>query len=206
MIKAFGVLYETGWRPRRSLMFASWGSEEYGLIGSQEWVEEHLTLLKANSIVYVNCDVGVSGNWTFSPSGTPNMREIMHEITKLVDNPRIDVDGINIKTIYDNMMQKQNKPPGATPNFPGVGSGSDFAPFLQQVGTSIINIGWSPHPSVGGYPVYHSIYETLDLVETFLDPGFHIHRQTALMCGLCKCSTVVCKLIILKFNSTRAAL
>ena len=36
VIKAFGELYKTGWRPKRSLMFASWGSEEYGLIGSQE--------------------------------------------------------------------------------------------------------------------------------------------------------------------------
>jgi len=78
-------------------MFASWGAEEYGLIGSQEWVEEHQTLLQANVIAYVNCDVGVSGNWTFSPGGTPNMREIMHEITKLVDNPRIEVDGPTVQ-------------------------------------------------------------------------------------------------------------
>ena len=35
VIKAFGELYKEGWRPKRSLMFASWGSEEYGLIGSQ---------------------------------------------------------------------------------------------------------------------------------------------------------------------------
>lgn len=83
-------------------------------------------------------------------------------------------------------MQKQEVQPGAVPNFPGVGSGSDFAPFLQQIGTSIINIGWSPHPSVGGYPVYHSVYETFELVDELLDPGFHIHRETAMMCALCK--------------------
>ena len=28
-----------GWRPRRTLVFCSWGAEEYGLIGSYEWVE-----------------------------------------------------------------------------------------------------------------------------------------------------------------------
>lgn len=27
------------WRPRRSIMFCSWGAEEYGLIGSSEWAE-----------------------------------------------------------------------------------------------------------------------------------------------------------------------
>ena len=30
-----------GWKPKRSIMFTSWGSEEYGLIGSVEWVEVH---------------------------------------------------------------------------------------------------------------------------------------------------------------------
>lgn len=28
-----------GWRPRRTIVFCSWGSEEYGIIGSFEWVE-----------------------------------------------------------------------------------------------------------------------------------------------------------------------
>ena len=27
------------WRPRRSIIFCSWGSEEYGLLGSTEWAE-----------------------------------------------------------------------------------------------------------------------------------------------------------------------
>ena len=27
------------WRPKRSIVFLSWGAEEYGLIGSVEWVE-----------------------------------------------------------------------------------------------------------------------------------------------------------------------
>jgi len=28
-----------GWRPRRTIVFCSWGAEEYGLVGSTEWVE-----------------------------------------------------------------------------------------------------------------------------------------------------------------------
>ena len=27
------------WRPRRSIIFCSWAAEEYGLVGSTEWVE-----------------------------------------------------------------------------------------------------------------------------------------------------------------------
>jgi N-acetylated-alpha-linked acidic dipeptidase len=51
-------------------MFISWGAEEYGLIGSQEWVEEKLTVLQARSIAYINCDLGVSGNYTFTIGNT----------------------------------------------------------------------------------------------------------------------------------------
>ena len=36
------VARDTGWRPRRSIVFASWAAEEFGLVGSTEWVEENL--------------------------------------------------------------------------------------------------------------------------------------------------------------------
>lgn len=29
----------TGWRPRRTIIFASWDAEEFGLLGSTEWAE-----------------------------------------------------------------------------------------------------------------------------------------------------------------------
>lgn len=28
-----------GWRPRRTIIFASWDAEEFGLLGSTEWAE-----------------------------------------------------------------------------------------------------------------------------------------------------------------------
>ncbi|CAF2689426.1 unnamed protein product, partial [Rotaria sp. Silwood2] len=37
--RVLGQMYKNGFRPRRSLMFCSWGAEEYGLIGSVEYVE-----------------------------------------------------------------------------------------------------------------------------------------------------------------------
>lgn len=37
--RAFGRAYASGWRPRRTIVFCSWGAEEYGLVGSTEWVE-----------------------------------------------------------------------------------------------------------------------------------------------------------------------
>ena len=35
-----GIIFlPIGWRPRRSIVLCSWGGEEYGLLGSTEWVE-----------------------------------------------------------------------------------------------------------------------------------------------------------------------
>lgn len=37
--RVLGEMYRAGFRPRRSLMFCSWGAEEYGLLGSIEYVQ-----------------------------------------------------------------------------------------------------------------------------------------------------------------------
>src|SRR6218665_3048143 len=51
--RIFGQLKKNkGWRPRRSIVFASWSAEEHGLIGSFEFVEEHLKLLQSNTLAY----------------------------------------------------------------------------------------------------------------------------------------------------------
>jgi Predicted aminopeptidases len=54
-------LFYLGWRPKRSILFASWAAEEYGIIGSQEWVEEMGSVLTAQGVALVNTDTCVSG-------------------------------------------------------------------------------------------------------------------------------------------------
>jgi N-acetylated-alpha-linked acidic dipeptidase len=39
--KAIGQLARSGWRPDRTLVYASWDGEEPGLLGSTEWAETH---------------------------------------------------------------------------------------------------------------------------------------------------------------------
>ncbi len=41
MCHALGEAVKNGWKPRRTLVYASWDAEEYGLVGSTEWAEEH---------------------------------------------------------------------------------------------------------------------------------------------------------------------
>src|SRR5881409_3087177 len=52
--RGLAAAQKAGWRPRRSIVLASWDAEEYGLIGSTEWVEDRLASLQANAVAYVN--------------------------------------------------------------------------------------------------------------------------------------------------------
>ncbi len=45
------------WRPRRTIVFASWAAEEYGLTGSREFVEDFVAKLSQRAVVYLNVDI-----------------------------------------------------------------------------------------------------------------------------------------------------
>ena len=55
----------TGWRPRRTIVFCSWGAKEYGLIGSYEWIQQYAEVLSQRVVAYLNVDTAVSGNTSF---------------------------------------------------------------------------------------------------------------------------------------------
>ena len=57
IVKAFGTLLETGWKPLRTIVVASWDAEEYGLIGSTEFGEDFGEWIKENAVAYLNVDV-----------------------------------------------------------------------------------------------------------------------------------------------------
>ncbi len=59
--KAIGKLVKDGWRPRRTLVYASWDGEEPGLLGSTEWAEQHAAELKTKAVLYVNSDTNGRG-------------------------------------------------------------------------------------------------------------------------------------------------
>jgi Zn-dependent M28 family amino/carboxypeptidase len=42
IVRVLGSLVQSGWRPRRTIVFASWAVEEHGLEGSYEYVFENI--------------------------------------------------------------------------------------------------------------------------------------------------------------------
>ena len=78
LIRSFGIALRAGWKPLRTVVFASWDGEEYGLIGSTEWVEEYLPWLSASTVAYLNVDVGTKGP-DFKLSAAPLLEQVVIE-------------------------------------------------------------------------------------------------------------------------------
>ncbi|XP_063181130.1 glutamate carboxypeptidase 2-like isoform X2 [Chroicocephalus ridibundus] len=123
IVRSFGKLKRKGWRPRRTVIFASWDAEEFGLLGSTEWAEENAKVLQARGVAYINADSSIEGNYTLRVDCTPLMYRLVYSLTK------------------ENVEKYSS------------------------------------------YPVYHSVYETYEIVERFYDPSFKNHLTVAQVRG-----------------------
>ena len=84
LARALGQLVREGWRPRRTLVLASWDAEEFALTGSTEWGEEHLSALREGLVVYLNVDSSTSGSgFSATASGCliPFIEEAIADVT-----------------------------------------------------------------------------------------------------------------------------
>lgn len=167
VIRVFGELVSLGWRPRRTIVFASWDGEEYNLIGSTEHVEERLERLRVDAFGYLNVDVGVSGK-DFRASGSPFMSKVLHRVLGRVKDPTGN-DPDQPLTLLDRWNQTSSK-------LESLGAGSDYVAFQDMAGCSSLDFGFGGDDAA--YP-YHSCYESLRWMEQFGDPGFFYHGALA---------------------------
>ncbi|CAD6229883.1 unnamed protein product [Miscanthus lutarioriparius] len=171
LAQRFSMLQKHGWRPRRTIIFCSWDAEEYGLTGSTEWVEENQEMLYSRAVAYLNIDVSVVGPG-FLPSTTPQLDELLQQVTKVDGKPLLLPDKLYYITHYSlriSCIKVLRLGDG----------GSDYSAFVQHVGIPSMNIIFGEGP---GYPVYHSLYDGYVWMAKFGDPGFR--RHVALRCYL----------------------
>ena len=71
--RLLGAKLSTGWRPRRTMIFFSWGCEEFGLIGSRELAEDFENKLMERAVAYVNADICMCGD-VLSVQATPSVQ------------------------------------------------------------------------------------------------------------------------------------
>ncbi len=188
-VHGLGALLKQGWKPKRRIVIGSWDAEEEGLIGSTEWVEQHMNPL-AHAVAYFNTDVGVSGP-NFNASAVPSLKEFVRDVTRSVPSAKGG-------TVYEQWQKSQAANPNrrgaaANPfNAPSnaanareavrvgdLGSGSDYTPFFQHAGVPSTDIG-----SDGPYGVYHSVYDNYNWFIRNADPAFIFEQQQARVFGI----------------------
>ena len=72
MCRAMGDAVKNGWKPRRTIVYANWDAEEYGLVGSTEWAEEHAKTVDQKVALLLNVDSAVSGK-DLDMGGVPSL-------------------------------------------------------------------------------------------------------------------------------------
>ncbi|XP_070565293.1 N-acetylated-alpha-linked acidic dipeptidase 2-like [Ptychodera flava] len=182
MSRAYGKLVRDGWRPRRSIVFCSWGAEEYGMIGSNEFVEEFSKSLTSRAVVYLNLDIAVVGNHTIIALSSPLLFKAMHEATKKVKDPNRSSNG-KVQTVYENWLQKGYKTSEDLPIIGDLGSGTDHAPFIHRIGVPSTFMMYFHQGRGNVYPMYHSVYDTFHLLSTYYDPTFEYHATVGRVQG-----------------------
>ncbi|KAK9699291.1 hypothetical protein RND81_08G165400 [Saponaria officinalis] len=167
--RRYAHLIASGWQPRRTIVLCSWDAEEFGMIGSTEWVEDNIMNLGSKAVAYLNVDCAAQGPGLF-PSATPQLDDLLIDITKKVKDP--DAEGM---TVYEEWTTR-NK---------GIniqrlsGVDSDFAPFLQHAGIPSLDIYFGKD-----FPVYHTAFDSYDWMIAHGDPLFHRHVAVAGLWGL----------------------
>jgi N-acetylated-alpha-linked acidic dipeptidase len=160
--RAFGELAKQGWRPKRTLVYTAWDGEEPGLLGSTEWVETHAQELNEHAALYVNSDE--NGRGFLSAGGSHELEQLVNDVAKEIIDPETKVSvwqrqraemlihgGRRGGTPNRDLLKRDTLPIGA------IGSGSDFAPFLDHIGIPSLDIGFGGEDRGG---TYHSAYDT----------------------------------------------
>ncbi|HEV8217325.1 MAG TPA: M20/M25/M40 family metallo-hydrolase [Gemmatimonadaceae bacterium] len=165
--RAVAEAVKQGARPKRTMVFATWDAEEWGLIGSTEYVEDDSLRLSRGAVAYLNQDVAAQGV-RFGGGGSPSLRGVLRDVARLVPDPN------GKGSVYAEWRRASAIPDSAEPAMGDPGGGSDFAGFYNHLGIPIAEWGFG---GAGG--VYHSQYDSYAWMTKFGDPGFQYHATAA---------------------------
>ncbi len=170
--KALGELAKQGWRPKRTIIYAAWDGEEPGLLGSTEWVEGHAAELAQHLAVYINSDSNSRG--FLNADGSHSLERFVTEVARDVQDPERNVSVLErLKArqvvLASNAEDRKRARDRELMRLDALGSGSDYTAYIDHVGIASLNLGYGGE---GGGGSYHSIYDSIDYFERFVDPDF----------------------------------
>ncbi|KAF6002024.1 hypothetical protein F1559_003472 [Cyanidiococcus yangmingshanensis] len=212
-VRAFGELLRQGWRPRRTLVFASWDAEEWGTIGSVEHVETNLeSRIRGRTLAYLNADVIVSGATArIELAGSPLFTQAAEQAMRGLIDP---ITATPLLEDWKARRRNASRVAGAVPRAAVRSPTNDniqdlekearqgehltataWVPLLHLLGGGSDHTAYLHHAGVSSldigfdeldhssYPVYHSIYDDEAYFLRFTDPDFRLHRVATQFVG-----------------------
>jgi N-acetylated-alpha-linked acidic dipeptidase len=176
--KALGALAKSGWKPARTIVYASWDGEEPSLLGSTEWVEAHADELRAKALLYLNTDN--NGRGFLAVDGSQDLQHFVTDAAADVTDPETGASLVQRQRA--DVAAKAYLRPGSQkaedmaalkagtelPIGP-LGSGSDYSAFLQHLGIPALDLRFRGEDATSAS--YHSAYDSFHHYTTFDDPG-----------------------------------
>ena len=153
-------MVHSGWKPHRTILLAFWDGEEFGLIGSTEWMEKHAGELDRNLVAYINADS--TGKGRLNISGSHSLEAFSQELARDINDP---VTGKPLVSALENNRTHEF-------HIAALGSGSDYTPFLQHLGAATLDMRFAAEDS----GVYHSDYDDYNWFSHFSDNTFAYGR------------------------------
>ena len=178
--RVLGALHTaTGWRPRRTIVFASWAAEEYGLMGSNEWVSDKIQKVMDRAVAIINVDICIIGD-ILSPKASPILKEVFLAAIRAVPST-LDPTKSYYEFLETWLAAGEKTADTSVEEYVKIlGSGSDHASFAFYAGVPALYFSFrtDDHKYPGaGYPAYHTGFETFFLMDEILDPGFALHKS-----------------------------
>jgi len=172
--RVFAEQAKAGKRPARSIKFATWGAEEYGIIGSTEWVESRTEELGERCMGYINLDMATMGP-SFGSSTTPTLKGLVMDAAREV--PQCGAPGLSVyedwaargstgrRRDVESASGGSDRAGGAVrggaragePRVGDLGGGSDHVGFVCRAGVPSMSMGSGGASGTS----YHSNYDNL---------------------------------------------
>jgi N-acetylated-alpha-linked acidic dipeptidase len=188
-LRGFGELLKSGWRPKRTIVYALWDGEEQGWLGSTEWAETHAAELSLKAVAYLASDS--TGKGFLGMSGSQSLEHFVNDTAKDIPDPT----QANT-SVYQRLEQRAAQQAAAGGNGGGrggggrganrdgedfrlgpLGSGSDYTPFIHHLGIASVSMSYGGEGGGGG--VYHSVYDDPSWYLRFSDGDFTYGRTFA---------------------------
>ena len=181
--RAFGELVKQGWKPRRTIIYASWDGEEPMLLGSTEWAEMHDQELKQHAVAYINSDGNERGY--LSMNGSHTLEHFANGVARDIQDPESKVSVLQrrrlrqierAKTVEEREQIRERPDDRAG----ALGSGSDYTAFIDHLGIASLELEFSGEDDSG---IYHSVYDDFYWYTHFADSNFVYARALSQTAG-----------------------